>query len=123
MANTPRQATATRRETDGMRKAPQARVAQCSINGTPEARQSTANPSPANCVRGSLLARFLLQRLHLQLLEERLHGFARDRVGLGAAGARDVDADDLALEVDEGAAAVARLEDGIVLQDDGEAGA
>src|SRR6516225_10355826 len=55
-----------------------------------------------------------------QLGQQIAHHLAGDGVALRASGAGDVDADRLAVEIDQRAAAVGRLDDRIMLQDPGE---
>src|ERR1019366_5606865 len=59
----------------------------------------------------------------LQLGDQRLHDFRGDRPALDTARPADVDADHAPLQINERAAAIARLQHRIMLQDDGIAAA
>src|SRR4051812_36851638 len=69
-----------------------------------------------HCRRGAGPRFVRLRRLTrtLQLFDQNFDRLGRDRVTLDAAGAGDVDSDGLAVQVDHGAAAVARADDRVV---------
>src|SRR5689334_5050964 len=62
-------------------------------------------------------------RALLELFDHGLDQLGGDGVGFDSACSGDVEADGFAVEVHEGAAAVCGLEDGVVLEDGGEAAA